>query len=231
MVLSTSNTNQPHLPQRITVTMKFNFNSIFYVRYKSEEISPGVKHSWSPNSTDLYFWYLFVELAVVTPVERRNFEWVVPAARKSKLGPFSFQNIHAMYIKAQKQRTEQKWAKTLKKRCFFWSAGQLTEFGAKWAGSFGFFFSKRAGSFGFEPKWASSFGFKPKWASSFGFKLSQLAGGAKKTAFSGGFLPFFRPVPCFWAGVLYIKCLFCKKNQSNRPCLATGVPFTKFRRV
>ena len=29
--------------------------------------------SWSPNSTDLYFWYLFVELAVVTPVERRNF--------------------------------------------------------------------------------------------------------------------------------------------------------------
>ena len=42
MVLSMSNTNQPHLPQRITVTMKFNFNSIFYVRYKSEEISPGV---------------------------------------------------------------------------------------------------------------------------------------------------------------------------------------------
>ena len=40
MVLSMSNTNQPHLPQRITVTMKFNFNSIFYVRYKSEEISP-----------------------------------------------------------------------------------------------------------------------------------------------------------------------------------------------
>ena len=43
MVLSMSNTNQPHLPQRITVTMKFNFNSIFYVRYKSEEISPYVK--------------------------------------------------------------------------------------------------------------------------------------------------------------------------------------------
>ena len=42
MVLSMSNTNQPHLPQRITVTMKFNFNSIFYVRYKSEEISPAV---------------------------------------------------------------------------------------------------------------------------------------------------------------------------------------------
>ena len=48
MVLSMSNTNQPHLPQRITVTMKFNFNSIFYVRYKSEEISPyvGRKADW-----------------------------------------------------------------------------------------------------------------------------------------------------------------------------------------
>ena len=41
--------------------------------------------SWSPNSTDLYFWYLFVELAVVTPVERRNFVSVVPAAKKSKI--------------------------------------------------------------------------------------------------------------------------------------------------
>ena len=34
--------------------------------------------SWSPNSTDLYFWYLFVELAVVTPVERRIlFRWLL----------------------------------------------------------------------------------------------------------------------------------------------------------
>ena len=48
MVLSMSNTNQPHLPQRITVTMKFNFNSIFYVRYKSEEISPLVKPAAHP---------------------------------------------------------------------------------------------------------------------------------------------------------------------------------------
>ena len=39
-------------------------------------------NSWSPNSTDLYFWYLFVELmAVVTPVEWRNFVSVVPAAK------------------------------------------------------------------------------------------------------------------------------------------------------
>ena len=46
--------------------------------------------SWSPNSTDLYFWYLFVELAVVTPVEPRNFVSVVPAAKKGKLGPIFF---------------------------------------------------------------------------------------------------------------------------------------------
>ena len=49
MVLSMSNTNQPHLPQRITVTMKFNFNSIFYVRYKSEEISPLEKVAHDKN--------------------------------------------------------------------------------------------------------------------------------------------------------------------------------------
>ena len=29
--------------------------------------SGNIFSSWSPNSTDLYFWYLFVELAVVTP--------------------------------------------------------------------------------------------------------------------------------------------------------------------
>ena len=42
-----------------------------------------VDGSWSPNSTDLYFWYLFVELAVATPVEPRNFVSVVPAAKKA----------------------------------------------------------------------------------------------------------------------------------------------------
>ena len=45
------------------------------------------------------FGFLFVELAVVTPVERRNFASVVLAAKKSKPGPMSFQNICAMYIK------------------------------------------------------------------------------------------------------------------------------------
>ena len=50
----------------------------------------GEYGSWSPNSTDLYFWYLFVELAVATPVEPRNFVSVVPAAKKGKLGPIFF---------------------------------------------------------------------------------------------------------------------------------------------
>ena len=63
-------------------------------------------HSWSPNSTDLYFWYLFVELAVVTPVEHRNFLSVVPAAKKSKLGPIFCQNIRVIYkLSVKKQET------------------------------------------------------------------------------------------------------------------------------
>ena len=35
----------------------------------------------------------------MTPVERRNFASVVLAAKKSKPGPMSFQNIRVMYIK------------------------------------------------------------------------------------------------------------------------------------
>ena len=41
MVSSMSTTNQLYLPKKVTLTMKFNFDSIFYVRYKSEEISPS----------------------------------------------------------------------------------------------------------------------------------------------------------------------------------------------
>ena len=76
--------------------------------------------SWSPNSTDLYFWYLFVELAVVTPVERRNFVSVVPAAKKSKLGPIFLKNIRVMYIlSVKKQKTGQKTGKNPPKRTVF----------------------------------------------------------------------------------------------------------------
>ena len=62
----------------------------------------------------------FVELAVVTPVERRNFVSVVPAAKKSKIRPFSFQNIPAMHMyKAQKQGTGRKMGKKPPKKGFF----------------------------------------------------------------------------------------------------------------
>ena len=78
------------------------------------------KSSWSPNSTYLYFWYLFVELAVATLVEQRNFVSVVPAAKKSKIRPFSFQNIPAMYMyKAQKQGTGRKMGKNPPKKGVF----------------------------------------------------------------------------------------------------------------
>ena len=158
--------------------------------------------SWSPNSTDLYFWYLYVELAVVSPVERRNFVSVVPAAKKSKIKPFSFQNIPAMYIyKAQKQGTGRKMGKNPPKK--------------------GVFLAPLASWLSLSVSVAQHL--RTNWAS--------WPEGLEKNTFFGGFLPIFRPVPCFWAGIVYIKCLFCKKNQSNRPFLAVEVSFTKFRRV
>ena len=42
MVLSMGTTNTLYLPHRINKAMRFNFNTIFYVQYRSEEISPAV---------------------------------------------------------------------------------------------------------------------------------------------------------------------------------------------
>ena len=36
-------TNTLYLPHRINIAMRFNFNTIFYVQYRSEEISPPAK--------------------------------------------------------------------------------------------------------------------------------------------------------------------------------------------
>ena len=73
--------------------------------------------SWSPNST---VFLIFVELAVVTPVERRTFVSVAPATRKSKIGPIFFQNIFLLYIfLVKKQKTGQKTAKNCQKKLFF----------------------------------------------------------------------------------------------------------------
>ena len=47
MVLSMSSTNQLYLRKKVTLTTKFNVDSIFYVRYKSEEISPMRRLSFS----------------------------------------------------------------------------------------------------------------------------------------------------------------------------------------
>ena len=63
---------------------------------------------------------IFVELAVATPVERRTFVSVVPTARKSKLGPISFQNIRNMCIQMDKMHlTGQKSGKRPSKTLFF----------------------------------------------------------------------------------------------------------------
>ena len=61
-------------------------------------------------------------------------------------------------------------------------------------------------------------------------KLSQLARGAKKTPFFGGFLSIFRPVPCFWALYMYMAGIFWKENGFILLFLAAGTTDTKFRR-
>ena len=40
MVLSMGTTNTLYLPHRINIAVRFNFNTIFYVQCRSEEISP-----------------------------------------------------------------------------------------------------------------------------------------------------------------------------------------------
>ena len=66
----------------------------------------------------------------MTPVERRNFVSVVPVAKKSKLSPFSSQNILFIYkFSAQKQFTGRKMGKNpTKKGVFSRPSGQLTQF-------------------------------------------------------------------------------------------------------
>ena len=102
---------------------------LYFKKYKKFN-EHTLSYSWSPNATDLYFWYLFVELAVVTPVEPRNFVSVVPAAKKGKLGPIFFFkylfHVHTIGEKA-KNRTKN-GQKNLQKRCFSCPFDQLAEF-------------------------------------------------------------------------------------------------------
>ena len=62
--------------------------------------------------------FLFVELVVATPVERRTFVSVACTAKKSKPASISFQNIRVMYIKtAQKEKTQALHTRVLHKLC------------------------------------------------------------------------------------------------------------------
>ena len=63
------------------------------------------------------FGSLFVELAVVTPVEWRTFVSLVPASKKYKLVPIFSKNILVMYISSvKKQKTGRKTGKNPAKK-------------------------------------------------------------------------------------------------------------------
>ena len=68
-------------------------------------------------------------------MERRNFVSVVPAAKKSKIGPIFFQNICVIYkLSVKKQKTGRKTNKNPPKKVFFSSpSDQLAEFGWIWS--------------------------------------------------------------------------------------------------
>ena len=65
MVSSMSTTNQQYLPKKVTLRTKFNFDSIFYVRYKSEEISPYTKLNDENDSR--FFWNIITIHSNLTP--------------------------------------------------------------------------------------------------------------------------------------------------------------------
>ena len=66
--------------------------------------------------------------------------------------------------------------------------------------------------------WSCPYPARPDMVRPYPAKLSQLAGGAEKNTFFGGFLPVFRPVFCFFTGHLYVQSLFCKKKSVHLTC-------------
>ena len=119
-------------------------------------------------------------------MEWRNFASVVPAAKKSQLGPIFFQNIRVIYkLSVKKQETGQKTGKKPpKKGVFIRPSDQLAEFGLK--------------------SWQLLAPNSASWSE-----------GLMKTPFFGGFLHVFCPVSCFFTDNLCMKCLFCKKKSSH----------------
>ena len=131
------------------------------------------------------------EQEVVTPYTRRNFVNGTSTARKGLFDWFFLQKRHSIYMSpAQKQLTGRKMDKNPPKK--------------------GVFLAPLA-------SWLS---LSVSVAQQIRTNSASWPEGLEKNTFFGGFLTIFRPVSCFWAGLMYIKCLFCKKNQSNRPFLA-----------
>ena len=173
--------------------------------------------SWSPNST---VFLIFVELAVVTPVERRTFVSVAPATTKSKLGPIFFlQNIFLLYILLVKmQKTGQKTDKNPEKNCFFSSpSGHLAEFHLIWAGPYQVTW--------YEPDHIRSTCLI--WSGP--YQVTWYEPARKKQLFSG-VLSVFRPVFCIFTNNIYNKKIFWKKIGPNLLFVVAGATDTNVRR-
>ena len=137
-------------------------------------------------------------------MEWRNFVSVVPAAKKSQLGPIFFQNIRVIYkLSVKKQETGQKTGKKPpKKGVFISSSDQLAEPGHKSCQLLWHCHESWQLSWQCHKSWQLSWHCHKSWSE-----------GLMKTPFFGGFLPVFCPVSCFFTDNLCMKCLFCKKNR------------------
>ena len=142
-------------------------------------------------------------------MERRNFVSVVPAAKKSKLGPIFFQNIRVIYkLSMKKQKTGEKTKKKPPKKVFF-PAWLDMVIGQTISGLYG--------PDQIQPGWIWSDHIQPQ--AGYGLTISRQTEPAGrrgwKNTFLGGFFSVFCPVFCFFIDNLYVKCLFCKKNRSD----------------
>ena len=105
-------------------------------------------------------------------MEWRNFVSVVPAAKKSKLGPISFQNIRVLYKQSvKKQETGQKKGKNPPKKGVFISPTSWLSFASKVGNS-------SLATFEAWPEKLATF--EASWSE-----------GLIKTPFLEGFCPFF----------------------------------------
>ena len=137
-----------------------------------------------------------------------------PTARAGQMDRFFLQKRLCTYKwSVKKQKTGRKTGKNPPKKVIFpappasWLS--LAGYGPTISGLAGYGLSH------FKPGriWSGPYPVRPDMVGPYPAKLSQLAGGAGKNTFFGGFLLVFRPVFCFFIDSLYMTRIFWRKKS------------------